>query len=115
MPKGKQPAGKKLALIRTASGFGMKQVDIAAELRRIDRLFLAGDTQQAYNLVRHLCQRYPHHLEPHQIRASIAMELDDITGYGQACVQLMQLQPKNANHVYGFAASLMNGAHAILT
>jgi tetratricopeptide (TPR) repeat protein len=115
MPKGKKPAGKQSALSRTASGFGMKQVDLTAELRRIDRLLLTGDTQQAYHLVRHLCQRYPHQLEPQQIWASIAMELDDITGYGQACAQLMQLQPKNANHFYGFAASLMNGSHAILT
>jgi tetratricopeptide (TPR) repeat protein len=115
MPKGKKPAGKKPALIRTASGFGMKQVDFAAELRRIDRLFMDDDNQQAYNQIHALCRRYPDQIELHQRMAHIALELEDMQGYGRACAQLMPLQPKNPNHVYGFVSSLMNGAHAVLT
>ncbi len=115
MPKGKKPAGKKPALIRSASGFGTKQVDLAAELRRIDRLFTDDDTQQAYSQIQALCQRYPGQVELYQRMAHIALELNDMQGYGRACAQLMPLQPKNPNHIYGFASSFMNGAHVVLT
>jgi tetratricopeptide (TPR) repeat protein len=109
------PKGKKSSLVRTASGFGMKKVDLAAELRRVDRLFMDDDTQQAYSQIRALCRRYPDQIELHQRMAHISLELDDMQGYGRACAQLMSLQPKNPNHIYGFASSLMNGAHAVLT
>ncbi len=115
MPKGKKPAGKKAALIRTASGFGTKQVDLAAELRRIDLLFMDDNTQEAYSQIQALCQRYPDQVELYQRMAHIALELNDMKGYGRACAQLMPLQPKNPNHIYGFASSLMNGAHVVLT
>jgi tetratricopeptide (TPR) repeat protein len=114
MAKGKKPAGKKSSLVHTASGFGMKKVDLTAELRRVDRLFMDDDTQQAYNQIQALCRRYPDQIELHQRMAHIALEREDMQGYGRACAQLMPLQPKNPNHVYGFVSSLMNGAYAVL-
>lgn len=115
MPKGKKPAGKKTTLIRSASGFGTKQVDLAAELRRIDRLFMDDNTQEAYSQIQALCRLYPDQVELYQRMGHIALELNDMQGYGRACAQLMPLQPKNPRHIYGFASSLMNGAHVVLT
>jgi tetratricopeptide (TPR) repeat protein len=107
--------GKKPALVRTG-GFGMKKVDIAAEVQRVQRLFMEGDEpQKALNLAQTLCQNYPERIEPHVALAYIALELEDMRSYGQVCAQLMHLQPNNATHVYGLAAALMNGQHPVLS
>lgn len=115
MSKGKISKAKKTTIVRAAGGFGMKKVDMSADVRRIYRMFVDGDETEAYDQLAHLCYQYPDYLEANQLMANLALELDDMKSYGRACARLMQLQPKNANHVYGFAGTLMTQQHPLLT
>ncbi len=114
MPKGKKPTGKKTALTHTDTGFGVKPIDVAAKIRKIDRQFSEGDKQLAYRQIQQLCHQHPDQAELQQFMAELALEFGDFVRYGQACAQLIQLQPHNAHHFYGFASALVTGAQVLL-
>jgi tetratricopeptide (TPR) repeat protein len=106
--------GKKTTAIRATAGFGMKTVDVSADVRRIYRLFADGDRKEAYSQIARLCERHPDDLGANQLMADLALDLDEMQSYGKACVKLMQLQPKNANHIYGFAGTLISYQRPLL-
>jgi tetratricopeptide (TPR) repeat protein len=106
--------GKKKTVYRPAAGFGMKQVDLSAQIRRVARLFAEGDEQQAYQQAWELCQRYPDRAEPHELLAEICLELEEMNLYGKACAKLMEFQPHHADHAYGFASAMLHGRHPLL-
>jgi tetratricopeptide (TPR) repeat protein len=114
MAKAKKAAAKKAAIVRTTNGFGTKKIDITAELRQLERQYDNGDSQQAYQQLLRLCHQYPDQLAPQQLLAPLALEMNDMGSYGHACFRLMQLQPHNADHVYGFASTLFGQGHMLL-
>jgi tetratricopeptide (TPR) repeat protein len=99
---------------RPSAGFGMKQTDVVAAVRRISRLFIEGHDQQASHQIFELCQQFPDRLEPHELMAEIGLELEDTRLCGKAFAQLMQLQPQVVDYAYGFGSVMLQDFHPLL-
>lgn len=110
-------AKKKHSRSQPARGFGSKQptAQPIAELRQVEALMERRRWGEAYGLLEKLRHQYPNNVDVLTGLVNVCYDLQDFENYQRACEQLLEVDPKHPEALYGLAGAYLVNLHPLLS